>query len=92
MSKSSCSAIKCSGVGISIGIGFGIATLSTMGFDRMSLFEGLLLVSCAAFSGALFGSLTGVTGAFQRDAEKVPQVSTPLTRAKISRAGIASQA
>jgi len=89
MSKSSCSAIKGSGFGLCIGIGFGIATLSAMGFDRMSLFEGLLLVSCAAFSGALFGSLIGVTGAFRREAEKVPQVSRPLTRAKISGAGIA---
>jgi len=84
MSKPSWSAIKGSGVGLLIGIGFGIATLSTMGFDRMSLFEGLLLVSCAAFGGALFGSLIGVTGAFRREAEEVPQVSTPLTRAKVS--------
>ena len=84
MSKSSWSAIKGSGVGLFIGIGFGIATLGTMGFDRMSLFEGLLLVSCAAFGGALFGSLIGVTGAFRREAEEVPQVGTRLTHAKIS--------
>jgi hypothetical protein len=48
MSKSFWSALKGSGVGSLIGIGFGVATLSTMGFDRISLFEGLLLVSCAA--------------------------------------------
>ena len=84
MSKSSWSAVKGSGVGLIIGIGFGIAILSTMGLDRMSLFEGLLLVSCGAFGGGLFGSLIGVTGAFRREAEEVPQASTPLTHAKIS--------
>jgi hypothetical protein len=84
MSKSSTSAIKGTGVGLLIGIGFGIAVLSTMGFDRMSLFEGLLLVSCAAFGGGLFGALIGVTGAFQREAEEELQVRTPLTHAKIS--------
>jgi len=52
----------------------------------MSLFEGLLLVSCAAFGGGLFGSLIGVTGPFRREAEEKPQVSTPRTRAKISSA------
>jgi hypothetical protein len=40
-----------------------------MGFDRITFFQGLLLVSCAAFGGILFGSLIGVTGAFRRDAE-----------------------
>ena len=84
MSRSSWSAIKGSGSGVLIGIGFGVAILSTMGFDRLSLFEGLLLVSCGAFGGGLFGSLIGVTGAFRREAEEVPQVSTPLTGAKIS--------
>jgi hypothetical protein len=84
MSKSSWSAIKGSGVGLVIGIGFGIAVLSTMGFDRISLFEGLLLVSCAVFGGVLFGALIGVTGAFQQEAEEVPQVSTPLIHQKVS--------
>jgi hypothetical protein len=34
----------------------------------MSLFEGLLLLACAAFGGTLFGSLIGSTGAFRREA------------------------
>jgi hypothetical protein len=89
MSKSSWSAIKGSGVGLIIGIGFGVATLSTMGFDRMSLFEGLLLVSCAAFGGALFGSLIGVTGAFRREAEEMPQAGIPLTAREDLRRGLA---
>ena len=84
MSKSFWSAVRGSGVGSLIGIGFGAATLSTMGFDRMSLFEGLLLVSCAGFGGVLFGALIGVTGAFQREAEEALHVSTPLNHAKIS--------
>lgn len=89
MSKSSWSAIKGSGVGLFIGIGFGIATLTTMGFDRMSLFEGLLLVACAAFGGALFGSLIGVTGAFRPDAEEMPQAGVPLTPREDLRRGLA---
>ncbi len=84
MSKSFWSAIKGSCIGSFIGIGFGTATLSTMGFDRMSLFEGLLLVSCAAFGGILFGALIGVTGAFRRETEEVIQINKPLNPAKIS--------
>jgi ABC-type antimicrobial peptide transport system permease subunit len=84
MSNSSTSAIKGSAFGLLIGIGFGIAVLTTMGFDRMSLFEGLLLVSCAAFGGGLFGALIGVTRAFRREAEEVLQVTKPLTPAKIA--------
>jgi hypothetical protein len=67
MSKESWSALKGSGVGLLIGLGFGLATLDTIGFDRMTVFEGLLLLSCAAFGGVLFGSLIGVTGAFRRE-------------------------
>ena len=67
MSKESLSAIKGSGVGTIIGIIFGLATLATIGFDRMSLFEGLLLASCSVFVGVLFGALIGVTGAFRRE-------------------------
>ena len=66
MSQELCSAIKGSGLGMAIGFGFGIATLSTIGFARMTLFEGLLLLSCAMFGGVLFGSLIAVTGAFRR--------------------------
>lgn len=66
MSQEFRSAIKGSCVGSIIGIVFGIATLSTIGFDRMTVFEGLLLLSCSVFGGVLFGSLIGVTGAFRR--------------------------
>ena len=66
MSQELSSAIKGSGLGMAIGFGFGVATLSTIGFARMTLFEGLLLLSCAMFGGVLFGSLIGVTGAFRR--------------------------
>lgn len=67
MSKEFWSALKGSGVGLIIGIAFGVATLETIGFDRMTIFEGLLLLSCSAFGGVLFGSLIGVTGAFRRE-------------------------
>ena len=66
MSQELRSAIKGSFVGIAIGLGFGIATLDTIGFARMTLFEGLLLLSCSMFGGFLFGSLIGSTGAFRR--------------------------
>jgi hypothetical protein len=66
MSKELLSAIRGSGVGAIIGIAFGIATLSTIGFDRMTFFEGALLLSCSVFGGVLYGSLIGSTGAFQR--------------------------
>ena len=70
MSQEFCSAIKGSGVGTIIGFGFGIATLSTMGLDKMTVFEGLLLVSCSVFGGVLFGALIGVTGAFRNEPAK----------------------
>jgi hypothetical protein len=66
MSQELRSAIKGSGVGMTIGLGFGFMTLSTIGFERMTFFEGLLLLSCAVFGGVLFGSLIGATGAFRR--------------------------
>jgi hypothetical protein len=68
MSKEFRSAINGSGVGATIGIVFGLATLATIGFDRMSVFEGLLLASCSVFGGVLFGALIGVTGAFRKEA------------------------
>jgi len=85
MSKEFWSAVKGSGVGSVIGIGFGIATLSTMGFDRITFFQGLLLVSCAAFGGILFGSLIGVTGAFRPDAEMTAETTgrVPVVPEKI---------
>jgi hypothetical protein len=67
MSQEFWNAIKGSGVGVIIGFVFGIATLSTIGFDRISLYQGGLLVSCAMFGGFLFGALIGVTGAFRKD-------------------------
>jgi hypothetical protein len=70
MSKELKSAVKGTGVGAIIGMIFGLATLGTIGFDRISLFEGALLVSCAVFGGSLFGSLIGVTGAFRREVQE----------------------
>ena len=69
MPQEFCSAIRGSGVGAIIGLGYGIATLSTIGFDRMGLYEGALLAACSVFGGVLFGSLIGVTGAFRRESE-----------------------
>ena len=66
MSKEFCSALKGSAVGFAIGTAFGFATLATIGFARMTFFEGALLLSCGAFGGFLFGSLIGVTGAFRK--------------------------
>jgi len=66
MSKDLRSAIRGTGIGTIIGLGFGFATLSTIGFARMTVFEGLLLLSCSIFGGGLYGSLIGSTGAFQR--------------------------
>jgi hypothetical protein len=67
MSKEFLSAVKGSGVGAMIGAGFGIATLGTIGFEYIALFEGLLLASCSTFGGVLFGALIGSTGAFRRE-------------------------
>jgi len=69
MSQELRSALRGSGVGIIIGLGFGIATLNTIGFSRMTLFEELLLVACSLFGGFLYGSLIGSTGAFARKSE-----------------------
>jgi hypothetical protein len=41
--------------------------LTTIGFEKMTFFEGLLLTSCGIFGGVLFGSLIGVTGAFRKE-------------------------
>ena len=67
MSKEFRSAVRGSGVGIIIGLAFGIATLTTMGFARITFFQGALLTACSAFGGVLFGSLIGVTGAFRKE-------------------------
>jgi hypothetical protein len=73
MSKECWSAIKGSGVGTIIGFVFGIATLGTIGFDRITLFQDALLVSCAMFGGFLFGALIGVTGAFRRESGELAE-------------------
>ena len=78
MSKELCSAFRGSGVGASIGTAFGLATLSTIGFANMSLFEGALLLSCSVFGGMLFGSLIGVTGAFRREAGETEKARTAV--------------
>jgi len=67
MSKELLSAVRGSGVGMIIGLAFGIATLNTIGFDRMTGFEGVLLVACSIFGGFLFGSLIGASGAFRKE-------------------------
>ena len=72
MSKELLSAVRGSGVGMAVGLVFGIATLNTIGFDRMTVFEGLLLVSCSIFGGFLFGSLIGASGAFRKDDAVAP--------------------
>jgi hypothetical protein len=77
MSKEFCSAMRGSVVGIVIGFGFGIVTLLTIGFDRMSLFEGVLLTSCSVFGGALFGTLIGATGAFRRETPEAVTETRP---------------
>jgi len=84
MSKEFCSALKGSGVGAFIGIGFGFLVLSTMGFDRITFFEGLVLISCATFGGVLFGSLIGVTGAFRRESSVETEAELPPVRANIT--------
>jgi hypothetical protein len=69
MSKELRSALRGSATGAMIGAGFGIAVLSTIGFARMTVFEGVLLASCSIFGGLLFGALIGSTGAFRREHE-----------------------
>jgi len=73
MSQEFWSAIKGSAVGMIIGFVFGIVTLGTMGLDRITLFQGALLVSCAMFGGFLFGALIGVTGAFRKDSGELTE-------------------
>ena len=73
MSQEFWSAIKGSAVGMIIGFVIGILTLGTMGFDRITLFQGALLVSCAMFGGFLFGALIGVTGAFRKDSGELTE-------------------
>lgn len=81
MSHEFYSAIKGSGAGTIIGLGFGMATLSTIGFERMTVFEGTLLVSCAIFGGVLFGALIGVTGAFRRVSQRAAAEERPAMHA-----------
>ena len=73
MSKAALSAIKGSIVGAVIGHSFGLATLLTIGFENITLFEGLLLAGCATFGGWLFGALIGSTGAFRKEPAPPPK-------------------
>jgi hypothetical protein len=51
--------------GTVIGLAFGIAVLGTIGFDGIpGLFEAILLTSCGALGGAMFGAIVGSTGIF----------------------------
>ena len=85
MSKEFRSAIRGSVLGTFIGLGFGFATLATIGFERMSVFEGLLLASCSVFGGVLYGALIGVTGAFRKEtAQPVVKAGTALTSARVA--------
>ena len=53
--------------GTVIGLLFGAAVLSTMGMAGIpGIFEAVLLLSCAAFGGAMFGAIVGSTGLFAR--------------------------
>ncbi len=53
--------------GAVIGFLFGAAVLNTMGLERIpGIFEALLLLSCAAFGGGMFGAIVGSTGLFAR--------------------------
>ena len=52
-------------VGKIIGLLFGAAMLSTIGFEGIpGLFEAILMLACAAFGGAMFGAIVGSTGLF----------------------------
>jgi hypothetical protein len=60
--------------GTVIGLLFGAAVLSTMGFAGIpGIFEAILLLACAALGGAMFGAIVGSTGLFARK-----RLSTPL--------------
>ena len=53
--------------GTVIGLLFGAAVLSTMGMAGIpGIFEAVLLLSCAALGGAMFGAIVGSTGLFAR--------------------------
>jgi len=67
MSEELRNALNGAGGGTVIGLLFGGAVLSTMGFAGIpGIFEAVLLVLCAAFGGAMFGAIVGSTGLFAR--------------------------
>jgi hypothetical protein len=67
MSEELRNALNGAGVGTVIGLLFGAAVLSTMGFAGIpGIFGAVLLLSCAALGGAMFGAIVGSTGLFAR--------------------------
>ena len=67
MSEELDNALKGAAGGTVIGLLFGAAVLSTMGFAGIpGIFEAVLLLSCAALGGAIFGAIVGSTGLFAR--------------------------
>jgi hypothetical protein len=67
MSEELRNAVKGSIGGTIIGLVFGVAVLGTMGLAGIpGIFEAVLLLSCAALGGAMFGAIVGSTGLFAR--------------------------
>ena len=67
MSEELSNALKGAMGGTIIGLVFGAAVLGTMGLAGIpGIFEAVLLLSCAALGGAMFGAIVGSTGLFAR--------------------------
>lgn len=67
MSEELSNALKGALGGTIIGLLFGAAVLGTMGLAGIpGIFEAVLLLSCAALGGAMFGAIVGSTGLFAR--------------------------
>ena len=73
--------------GAIIGVLFGVAVLSTMGFDGIpGLFEAILLLACAALGGTMFGAIVGSTGLFAR--RRIPASLERHFKEEMSQGGI----
>ena len=81
------SGIKGGGTGAIIGFGFGIAVLSTIGFDRTMFFEAFLLISCSLLGGFTFGALAGITGAFRKASLELAPLEVRTAAMETSRIG-----